>query len=130
MKWAGQALRRFLALLFPPQPAFEDAANRSVYERFAIPFAFKPRLSVVEATVAAVATFFRIILGCLLFGIWGTYTLLVWFDIPNLFLRLAILLPLLAVFLLALALMMLAITALARICIPARAAIPVKNSGV
>jgi hypothetical protein len=106
--------------LFPPDPAFRDAPDRSIYERFAIPFAFKPRLSVLEATVAAIATFFRIVLGCLLFAIWGTYTLLVWFDIPNLFWRVAILLPLLAVFLLALALLMLAITALAKVFIPAK----------
>jgi len=54
-----------------------------------------------------------------LFAVWGTYTLLVWFDIPNVVWRFAILLPLLAVFLLALALVMLAITALARVVIPA-----------
>jgi hypothetical protein len=117
---AGRLLGKLWSQLFPPDPAFRDAPDRSIYERFAIPFAFKPRLSVLEATVAAIATFFRIVLGCLLFAIWGTYTLLVWFDIPNLFWRVAILLPLLAVFLLALALLMLAITALAKVFIPAK----------
>jgi hypothetical protein len=116
-------------MLFPPEPEYEGFDDRSVYERFAIPFAFEPRLSVVEATVAAIATFFRIVLGCLLFAIWGTYTLLVWLDIPNLFLRIVILIPLLAVFLLALALVMLAITALAKVFIPAKA-IPQKRAGV
>lgn len=116
----SRLLRRLLALLIPGDPQYPEIADRSAYERFAIPFIFKPRLSILEATVSAVAMFFRIVAGCVLFAIWGTYTLLVWFDVENLLWRFAILLALLAVFVLSLALMIFVTTALARVFIPTK----------
>ena len=116
----GQLLRRLLASLIPGDPQYPEIADRSAYERFAIPFTFKPRLSILEATVSAIAMFFRIVVGCVLFAIWGTYTLLVWFDVENLLWRFAILLALLTLFLISLALMILATTTLARVFIPTK----------
>ena len=114
--------RKLRNLLFPPTTSYRGT-DRSVYQRFAIPFAFKPRLSVFEAMVAVAATFLRLVLGCLLFAVWGTYSLLVWFNVASLFFRICILVPLLVVFLLALALMLLAIGALVKALVPRSAVI-------
>ena len=46
--------------------------------RFALPYSFKPQLSLLEAAIAAIATFLRIFLGCLLSAIWGSYMLAAW----------------------------------------------------
>jgi hypothetical protein len=116
----SRAAKKLLAVLFPPTIEYSREKDRSVYERFAIPFAFKPRLSVLEATVAAAAALLRIFLGCILFAVWGTYTLQIWFHVPNLLLRLAILIPLLFLFLISLALMMVVIAFLARAILPAK----------
>jgi len=113
---------KLLALLFPATTS-SSGPDRSVYERFAIPFAFKPRLSFFEAIVAVAATFLRLVLGCLLFAVWGTYSLLIWFDVPSLFFRVCILVPLFVVFLLALALMLLAIAAIVKALLPRSAVI-------
>src|SRR5215471_4361331 len=115
-------LRKLRNLLFPPTTSYRGT-DRSVYQRFAIPFAFKPRLSFFEAIVAVAATFLRLVLGCLLFAVWGTYSLLIWFDVPSLFFRVCILVPLFVVFLLALALMLLAIAAIVKALLPRSAVI-------
>jgi hypothetical protein len=92
-----------------------DATDRSSYERFALPYVFKPRLSFYEACVAVFAALARIFLGSLLFAIWGSYSLMVWTSIPGLFLRVSVLLPMLLVFLCSFILVMISITALARV---------------
>lgn len=119
----GRPLRKLLAVLIPKDPEYPEIADGSVYERFAIPFTFKPRLSVLEATVFAIVMFSRILVGCVLFAIWGTYSLLVWFDVENLLWRFAILLGLLAMFLISLALMILATRALTRVLIPTKSSL-------
>lgn len=86
--------------------------ERSSYERFAIPYTFKPRLSVLEATCAAAIAFLRIFLGSLLFAVWGVYTLLAWSTIHNLFWRIATVAAMGALFLLCLALLMRGISVL------------------
>lgn len=74
-----------------------------MYERFAVPYKFQPRLSVSDAAAFALRTFLRILLGSILFGLWGTYTLLAWTSIHNPYLRAAALIPLLVLFLVLLA---------------------------
>jgi hypothetical protein len=118
----GLTPRKLRGLLFPATTSYRGA-DRSIYERFAIPFAFKPRLSFFEAMVAIAATFLRLVLGCLLFAVWGTYSLLVWFNVSSLFLRICILVPLFVVFMLALALMLLAIAAFVKLLLPRSAVI-------
>ena len=88
--------------------------KRSSYERFAIPYTFKPQLSVLEATCAATMAFLRIFLGSLLFAVWGVYTLMAWSAIHNVFLRIGAVAAMGALFLLCLALLMWAISVLPR----------------
>jgi len=68
----------------PPKLGYVD---RSSYERFAIPYTFKPQLSLSEAFVAACGAFLRILLGSLIFAFFGAYILLAWTSIHNVFLR-------------------------------------------
>jgi hypothetical protein len=120
MKRITQLLLQLLAAMSPPNPERADAVGRSAYERFALPFAFKPRLSFAEAAVAVVASLLRIFLGSLLFAVWGAYALEIWFHVGNLFLRWAVLLPYGIVFLFAIALLMAAIASIARALLPAK----------
>lgn len=108
------------ALLLPSIASGAEGEDRSVYERFAIPYAFKPQLSLTEAVIAAATAFLRIFLGSLLFAVWGTYSLVLWTSIRSHFWRFAALLPMAALFLLGFGLLMLAISAVVRSCSPRR----------
>ncbi len=108
------------ALLFPPADKAEGGEDRSAYERFAIPYTFKPQLSLAEAIIAVGIAFLRIFLGSMLFAIWGTYSLVAWNSIRGSFWRVAALVPMVALFVLALGLLMLGISALVRSCSPRR----------
>jgi len=90
----------------------DQTLDRSGYERFAIPYTFKPQLSVLEAMCAAAIAFLRIFLGSLLFAVWGVYTLLAWSAIHNLLLRVAAVGAMGGLFLLCLALLMRGISVL------------------
>jgi hypothetical protein len=90
-----------------------ETLERSSYERFAIPYTFKPRLSILEAVCAAAVAFLRIFLGSLLFAVWGVYTLLVGSAIHSLPWRIAAVAPG-ALFLVSFALLMWGISALLR----------------
>jgi hypothetical protein len=107
------------AIAFPVERDGADPA-RSTYERFAIPYSFKPRLSLAEATLAAGGSFLRIFLGSILFAFWGAYTYLACQSVTNLFLRGVVLLVLIALFVVLLGLLMLAITAAIRMLWPGR----------
>jgi hypothetical protein len=109
---------RDLLFLTQPNGEHDQATDRSVYERFAIPYTFKPQLSFWQAVIATVAAFFRIFLGSLLFAFWGTYTLVVCNKIRSLFWRSVVLLPLILLFALMFTWLMVAISALARILSP------------
>lgn len=85
-----------------------------MYERFAIPYSFKPRLSLGEAIVAAGAAFLRIFLGSLLFAFWGAYSFATVLKIQNLFLRVAAGTVLAVLFLILISSLMLAISAVER----------------
>jgi hypothetical protein len=110
-------------LLFPPVELPDPPAgtvDRSAYERMAIPFMFKPRLSFLEALVAVTAALLRIFLGCLLFAVWGTYTLFAWNLIHNPLLRVMAVLALLSLFLCSVAALLISISFLIRITSPKR----------
>src|SRR5271170_2069628 len=96
-------LRTIEALIFPEAASSKAAhaadGSASQYERFAIPYQFQPTLSASEALRATLRTFLRIILGSLLFGVWGAYALLLWTSIHNPFLRVAAMIPMIALFL-------------------------------
>jgi hypothetical protein len=89
--------------------------SRSAYERFAIPYTFKPRLSVGEAVIAASGALVR-----MLFAFWGTYSFLAWNATGNIFLRVLVLVALFASFAVAMALVMVAISALVKMVWPRR----------
>lgn len=113
-------MSRARSLLFPPADLDHGKVDRYLYERFAIPYSFKPRLSVGEAFIAAILAFFRIFLGSLAFALWGTYVLLAWSAIRNFPLRLVAVLALTVLFITLLLLLMLGISTLARILAPRR----------
>lgn len=92
--------------------------GRSPYERFAIPYSFKPQLSLAEAMVAASGALVRIFFGSLLFAVWGTYTLLAWNAVRNLFFRGIVLVVLFLLFAGSMTFLMLAISALVRMLWP------------
>ncbi len=83
------------AVAFPVERGGVDPA-RSTYERFAIPYSFKPRLSLAEAVIAATGAFFRIFLGSILFAVWGVYTFLAVHAVPGFLWRGVVLLALIA----------------------------------
>lgn len=93
----------------------DGGPDRSVFERFAIPYTFKPNLSFLEAVIATAAAFLRVFLGSLLFAVWGTYSLVAWTSIRNPFWRVGALLPLLLLFFISFASLMFAIAALVRV---------------
>jgi hypothetical protein len=84
------------------------------FERFQIPYSFKPQLDVVEAVAAALVAFLRILLGSLLFAFWGVYSLAALSRIRSWFWRAALAAPLVVLFLALFGLLMLAIAALGR----------------
>jgi hypothetical protein len=81
------------------------------YERFAIPYSFKPQLSLAQAVIAAGGAVLRIFFGSLFFAIWGTYSFLAWSTIRNLFGRVAVLVFLALAFAISMALLMVAVSA-------------------
>ena len=86
-----QKIRSWFAL---PLPQAESAGRRSLAQRFAIPHDFPPDLSLPEALIRVAAALARILLGSLLFAIWGVYTARTWSAVPSHLWRAAIILPL------------------------------------
>ena len=107
-------LAKLRAALFPAVERDDRSAKRRAYERFAIPYTFKPQMSFPEAVIAALGAFLRILLGSLLFAFWGAYSLSLGSAIRNVFWRVAVLLPMFLLFLGLFALLMLAIGSLVR----------------
>ena len=95
-----------------------DDLGRSSYERFALPHTFKPQLSLAEAAISAAGAFLRILLGSILFAVWGTYTFYTWSTIRNLFLRVGVVVALFLLFAVSFTFLMLLISALVRKCLP------------
>jgi len=101
-------------VLFPPVKPEERDVEGSAYERLAIPHTFQPRLSVAAAAVAAIMATLRIVLGCLLFAVWGAYTLVASGRIRSLPRRVALMLASILLFLLLGTLLLAASAALER----------------
>jgi hypothetical protein len=83
-------------------------------ERFPIPFTFTPRLSLAEALIATIAALARIVLGSLVFAVWGTYSLVAWMTIQSLLWRVSAVSSLFVAFLVSSALLMAGISAFVR----------------
>jgi hypothetical protein len=92
-------LRTIEALIFPEAASSKAGEDGSLHQRFAIPHMFQPSLTPTQALKAALRTLLRIFLGSVLFGVWGAYALLAWTSIHNLFLQVAVMIPMIALFL-------------------------------
>jgi hypothetical protein len=116
--WKNLDLRTIEALIFPEAASRAasalEGADRGPYERFAIPYSFPPAMRASEAVRATLRTFLRIFLGSILFGVWAAYTLLAWTSIRNPLLRVAAMIPLIALFLVLLCGLLVATTLLLR----------------
>ena len=111
-------LAKLRTFLIPPDNRDVADPARSVYERFAIPHTFKPQLSIAEALISVAGAFLRILLGSILFGFSGAYTILAWNSIQNPFWRVLAVLFLVSVFVISFTFLMLAISALVRMLWP------------
>lgn len=98
--------------MFPPAGPAGGQANRSSFEKFAVPYMFQPELGLRDAAFAVLAALVRIFSGSLLFGVWGTCTLLLWERYRSPLARLAIGAASLAGFLAAFAALMISINLL------------------
>lgn len=72
---------------------------RTGIQRLAIPHTFNDGLTFPGAIIAVAQAFLRILLGCLLFAMWGTLAMWLWANVPSLTLRLLVLVPVLVLFL-------------------------------
>jgi|ERR1035438_2229139 hypothetical protein len=84
---------------YEPLPQPESSGHRSLAQRFAIPHDFPPNLSVREAVIRVAAALARILLGSLLFALWGVFSARTWSAIPSHFWKAAAILPLVLLFL-------------------------------
>jgi len=90
------------------------AGRRSIAERFAVPHAFPPDLSFPEALIAVAAALSRIVLGSVLFAVWGVFSARAWSAIPSHFWRATAILPLALLFLMPFTALMVGISAAAK----------------
>ncbi len=93
---------------------------RTGIQRLAIPHTFNEGLGFPEAAIAVAQALLRILLGCLLFAMWGTLALWLWHAIGSRFWRGLVLVPILALFLLSLLGVMIAISVAVKAVSPKR----------
>jgi hypothetical protein len=89
-------------------------------QRLPIPHTFNDGLSFPEAAIAVAQALLRILLGCLLFAMWGTLALWLWDSIGSHFWWGVVLVPVLALFLSSMFALMVAITVLTKAVAPKR----------
>jgi hypothetical protein len=97
-----------------PLPQAGPAGRPSIAQRFAVPHSFAPDLSIPEAMVRVTAAMARILLGSLLFALWGVFSARVWAAVPSYFWRGAATLPLALLFLVPFTALMAGISMLVR----------------
>jgi len=101
-----------------PLPQAESSGPRTIAQRFAIPHDFPPNLSLPEALIRVTAAMARILLGSLLFAVWGVWSARAWDAIPGHFLRAAAILPLAFLFLVPFVALMAGISAMVKAVTP------------
>ena len=101
MRIRTEFIGKFWFNLLPP-----ELQERRGPERLGIPHTFKPQLPFVEAVLTTAGLFLRIVSGCILFALWGAYSLFVWGTVRSLWLRAGLLLALLLAFLAAVGVIM------------------------
>jgi hypothetical protein len=106
-----------------PDPDRKPAATdrgRSVFSRFAAPYTFSPDLSFGEALIAVAACLTRVFSACVLFSVWGAFSVFAWSAISGRFWRAVAMPPLILLFLVALAILMSMISVVQRAITPKR----------
>jgi hypothetical protein len=102
-----QKIRSLLLLAFG---GAERGGARTGFQRLPIPHTFNEGLGFPEAAIAVAQALLRILLGCLLFAMWGTLALWLWDAIRSPIWRGLVLAPVVAFFLLSLLAVMIAIS--------------------
>jgi len=82
-------------------------------QRLAIPYVFNEGLGIRDTAIATTLAFLRIILGCLLFAVWGVLALWLWPAMGPHFWRWPVLVFVLALFLSSILALMISISMLA-----------------
>ncbi len=112
--------QKFLLWFAEPLHHGESSGPRTIAERFAVPHSFPPNLSLPEALVRVGGALARILLGSLLFAVWGILSARAWAAMPNQFWRAASILPLAMLFLMPFAALMMGIAAVVKAVSPKR----------
>ena len=103
---------------FSLERGFEETSLPPAGERFPLPFTFKPHLSFRSACIAVSKALVNILCGTTLFAVCGTTAWLALEHIPNPALRVAALIPMVAVFLALLAFLLEGISSVFRAIFP------------
>jgi hypothetical protein len=106
--------QKILSRFALPLPQAEPAGRRSIAQRFAVPHSFAPDLSLPEAMIRVAAALARILLGSLLFALWGVFSARAWAALPGHFWQAAAILPLALLFLMPFTALMAGISSLVR----------------
>src|SRR5271155_1432193 len=107
--------QKILSWFAEPLPQAEPAGRRTLAKRFAVPHNFPPDLSLPEALIRVAAAMARILLGSLLFAVWGVWSTRAWDAIPGQYWRAAAILPLVLLFLIPFTALMAGISAMVRV---------------
>jgi hypothetical protein len=110
--------QKILSWFAEPLPQPESSGRRTIAQRFAIPHDFPPNLSLPEALIRVTAAMARILLGSLLFAVWGVFSARAWDAIPGHSWRAAAILPLALLFLIPFAALMAGISAIVKAITP------------
>jgi len=110
--------QKILSWFAEPLPQADTSGRRTIAQRFAIPHDFPPNLSLPEALIRVAAAMARILLGSLLFAVWGVWSAGAWDAIPGHFLRAAAILPLALLFLIPFTALMAGISAMVKAVTP------------
>jgi hypothetical protein len=112
--------QKILSWFAEPLSQAESSGPRTIAQRFAVPHDFPPNLSLPEALIRVTAAMARILLGSLLFAVWGVWSSRAWDAIPGQFWRAAAILPLALLFLMPFAALMVGISAMVKAFVPKR----------
>jgi len=110
--------QKILSWFAQPLPQAESLGHRTIAQRFAIPHDFPPNLSLPEALIRVAGAMARILLGSLLFAVWGVWSARTWDAITGNFLRAAAILPLALLFLVPFTALMAGISAVVKAVTP------------
>jgi hypothetical protein len=110
--------QKILSWFAEPLPQADPSVRRTIAQRFAIPHDFPPNLSLPEALIRVAGAMARILLGSLLFAVWGVWSARAWDAIPGHLLRASAIVPLALLFLIPFTALMAGISAMVKAVTP------------